>query len=88
METILQDNFVPNDTHLHAAGEFCQIVTGPNMGGKSCYIRQVALIAIMAQVGLIRIFQLGTNSLLSPLLRKKSIVIRHKFACHFNMCVS
>ncbi|XP_058205866.1 DNA mismatch repair protein MSH3 isoform X2 [Rhododendron vialii] len=51
METILQDNFVPNDTHLHAAGEFCQIVTGPNMGGKSCYIRQVALIAIMAQVG-------------------------------------
>lgn len=51
METILQDNFVPNDTILHADGEFCQIVTGPNMGGKSCYIRQVALIAIMAQVG-------------------------------------
>ncbi|KAA8533740.1 hypothetical protein F0562_031257 [Nyssa sinensis] len=51
METILQDNFVPNDTNLHAEGEYCQIVTGPNMGGKSCYIRQVALIAIMAQVG-------------------------------------
>ncbi|XP_059629291.1 DNA mismatch repair protein MSH3 isoform X2 [Cornus florida] len=51
METILQDNFVPNDTNLHAEGECCQIVTGPNMGGKSCYIRQVALIAIMAQVG-------------------------------------
>ncbi|XAR66206.1 hypothetical protein NMG60_11012345 [Bertholletia excelsa] len=50
LETILQDNFVPNDTNLHAKGEFCQIVTGPNMGGKSCYIRQVALIAIMAQV--------------------------------------
>lgn len=76
METVLQDNFVPNDTQLHAGGEFCQIVTGPNMGGKSCYIRQVALIAIMAQVGLIHIFQLGTNILLSPLLMKKSIVIK------------
>ncbi|XP_043716075.1 DNA mismatch repair protein MSH3 isoform X2 [Telopea speciosissima] len=51
LEAILQDNFVPNDTDLHADREYCQIVTGPNMGGKSCYIRQVALIAIMAQVG-------------------------------------
>lgn len=50
LETILQDNFVPNDTNLHTSSEFCQIITGPNMGGKSCYIRQVALIAIMAQV--------------------------------------
>ena len=41
---------MPNDTNLHADGEYCEIVTGPNMGGKSCYIRQVALIAIMAQV--------------------------------------
>lgn len=51
LETILQDCFVPNDTNLHVDREYCQIVTGPNMGGKSCYIRQVALIAIMAQVG-------------------------------------
>ncbi|XP_030536580.1 DNA mismatch repair protein MSH3 [Rhodamnia argentea] len=51
LETLLLDNFVPNDTDLHGDGEFCQIITGPNMGGKSCYIRQVALIAIMAQVG-------------------------------------
>ncbi|KAL2556054.1 DNA mismatch repair protein MSH3 [Forsythia ovata] len=51
MENILQENFVPNDSNLHAEGQYCQIVTGPNMGGKSCYIRQVALIAIMAQVG-------------------------------------
>lgn len=50
LETVLQDNFVPNDTNLHADREYCEIVTGPNMGGKSCYIRQVALIAIMAQV--------------------------------------
>ncbi|XP_058084306.1 DNA mismatch repair protein MSH3 isoform X2 [Magnolia sinica] len=51
LESILQENFVPNDTNLHLDGEYCQIITGPNMGGKSCYIRQVALIAIMAQVG-------------------------------------
>ncbi|CAN1264852.1 DNA mismatch repair protein MSH3 [Linum perenne] len=51
LETVLHDTFVPNDTKLNACGEYCQIVTGPNMGGKSCYIRQVALIAIMAQVG-------------------------------------
>ncbi|GAY41192.1 hypothetical protein CUMW_057550 [Citrus unshiu] len=51
LDTILLDNFVPNDTNLHAEREYCQIITGPNMGGKSCYIRQVALIGIMAQVG-------------------------------------
>ncbi|KAK3143330.1 hypothetical protein QOZ80_4AG0299040 [Eleusine coracana subsp. coracana] len=51
LESLLGDNFVPNDTELHADGEYCQIVTGPNMGGKSCYIRQVALISLMAQVG-------------------------------------
>ncbi|XP_073012636.1 DNA mismatch repair protein MSH3 isoform X2 [Typha latifolia] len=51
LDSVLGESFVPNDTNLHADGEYCQIITGPNMGGKSCYIRQVALIAIMAQVG-------------------------------------
>ncbi|KEH43722.1 DNA mismatch repair protein MSH3 isoform X3 [Medicago truncatula] len=51
LESILQNNFVPNDTSMHADREYCQIVTGPNMGGKSCYVRQASLIALMAQVG-------------------------------------
>ncbi|XP_047335666.1 DNA mismatch repair protein MSH3 [Impatiens glandulifera] len=51
LETLIHDSVVPNDTHLHAGKECCQIVTGPNMGGKSCYIRQVGLICIMAQIG-------------------------------------
>ena len=45
--------FVANDATLSngPGHERCYIVTGPNMGGKSCYIRQVALIALLAQVG-------------------------------------
>lgn len=45
------EQYVPNGTELSAEGHRVMIVTGPNMGGKSSYIRQVALIAIMAQVG-------------------------------------
>jgi DNA mismatch repair protein MutS len=44
-------DFVPNDTHLDPAGASMQIVTGPNMAGKSTYLRQVALITLMAQMG-------------------------------------
>ncbi|KAJ7547890.1 hypothetical protein O6H91_08G108400 [Diphasiastrum complanatum] len=51
LESVMQDGFVSNDTTLHGEAEHCQIITGPNMGGKSCYMRQVALIVIMAQVG-------------------------------------
>jgi dsDNA-specific endonuclease/ATPase MutS2 len=43
-----QMTFQPNDCHLHASG--MHIITGPNMGGKSTYLRQVALAVIMAQV--------------------------------------
>jgi DNA mismatch repair protein MSH3 len=42
---------VPNDLQLGWAGQRAAIVTGPNMGGKSCLIRQAALLVIMAQVG-------------------------------------
>ena len=43
--------FVPNDTALGQAGASLMVLTGPNMAGKSTYIRQVALIVLMAQVG-------------------------------------
>ncbi|KAF9987234.1 Mismatch repair protein msh3 [Mortierella antarctica] len=43
-------NFVANDIHF-GADEKAILLTGPNMGGKSCYIRQVALLCIMAQIG-------------------------------------
>ena len=43
--------FVPNDTLMGAREERVSIITGPNMAGKSTYMRQVALIVLMAQVG-------------------------------------
>ena len=43
--------FVPNDTRLNCTTDRCLIITGPNMAGKSTYMRQVALITIMAQIG-------------------------------------
>jgi len=43
-------SFVPNDTHLDSDEHFA-VITGPNMSGKSTYMRQVALIAVLAQAG-------------------------------------
>ena len=52
VETVLKDSlFVPNDTDLGRADHQVSIITGPNMAGKSTYMRQVALITIMAQIG-------------------------------------
>ncbi|PWW73720.1 hypothetical protein C7212DRAFT_359562 [Tuber magnatum] len=48
---LLLDAYVPNDIHLFPDKQRAMIITGPNMGGKSSFVRQVALIAIMAQVG-------------------------------------
>lgn len=43
--------FVPNDTYMDSGADLCAIITGPNMAGKSTYMRQVALITLMAQMG-------------------------------------
>lgn len=43
--------FVPNDTSLDLDDNRCAIITGPNMAGKSTYMRQIALISLLAQIG-------------------------------------
>ncbi len=52
VEKMLSDApFVPNDTSLDCSENRCAIITGPNMAGKSTFMRQVALIVLMAQTG-------------------------------------
>ena len=51
VEAISKERFVPNDTLLDNADNRCAVITGPNMAGKSTYMRQVALIVLMAHVG-------------------------------------
>ena len=51
VERLLDEPFVPNDTLLDQEDNRCYIITGPNMAGKSTYMRQVALITIMAHIG-------------------------------------
>ncbi len=49
-KTLSGEKFVPNDTEFRP-GERIQVITGPNMSGKSTYLRQVALIVLLAQIG-------------------------------------
>ena len=50
-QTLKDVRFVPNDTFLNTGSDRLAIVTGPNMAGKSTYMRQTALIVLMAQIG-------------------------------------
>jgi DNA mismatch repair protein MutS len=51
IEAIAGDAFVPNDLHLAEGSDRFILLTGPNMGGKSTYLRQTALLVILAQIG-------------------------------------
>lgn len=51
VELLSSAPFVPNDTVLDCGDNRCAIITGPNMAGKSTYMRQVAIIVILAQIG-------------------------------------
>ncbi len=51
MEVLAGDDFVPNDLHLSEQHDRFILLTGPNMGGKSTYLRQAALLAVLAQIG-------------------------------------
>ncbi len=51
LSKLLRDRFVPNSLELNERSEMCAVITGPNMGGKSTYLRQAALIVVMAQIG-------------------------------------
>jgi DNA mismatch repair protein MutS len=50
-QNLIEEKFVPNDCHLDGDQSRLMLITGPNMAGKSTFIRQVALIVLLAQIG-------------------------------------
>lgn len=65
--------YVPNDTRLNANDVRCMIITGPNMGGKSCLLSQVGIIVVLAQIGSFVPANRATLSIF------KSIFIRYEY---------
>jgi DNA mismatch repair protein MutS len=64
LDQTLEASFVPNDTRLAAGGQSLALITGPNMAGKSTYIRQVALLTLLAHCGCwvpAQVFRLGVT---------------------------
>ncbi len=51
VEQVIKTPFVANDTFLNTSDDRCAVITGPNMAGKSTYMRQVAIITLLAQTG-------------------------------------
>ncbi|MGC9362916.1 MAG: DNA mismatch repair protein MutS, partial [Candidatus Syntrophosphaera sp.] len=51
IEKLIDEDFIPNDTQLDYPATTIAIITGPNMAGKSTFLRQIGLLAIMAQIG-------------------------------------
>jgi len=51
VESLIDQGFIPNDTDMNQKENRIAVITGPNMAGKSTYMRQVALIVLMAQIG-------------------------------------
>lgn len=51
VERVSEETFIANDTEMNGSDEKIMVITGPNMAGKSTYMRQVALIILMAQIG-------------------------------------
>ena len=74
------NEYVPNDTKLDAENTRCMILTGPNMGGKSVYLSQVAIIVVLTQIGS---FVPATKATLSIF---ESIFIRYLVLLTFALC--
>ena len=51
VEMLNEEDFIGNDTHMNISNKLIHLITGPNMSGKSTYMRQVVLIVLMAQMG-------------------------------------